>query len=204
VKGSHFEDVTAKAGVGESGWTLAVCAGDFNGDGWMDLAVANDFGRKALYRNNGDGTFTEIAKQAGTLDFSGGMGIAMGDLDGDGLADLYTSNIYSNQRWLGEEKAILQYVRNTVRSEWLFRDFREFWDLYHLVDGNWRAVGRSAGEGNSLFHNNGDGTFRKVRESCTNRAGWGWGVALFDANNDGDLDIFAANGWITGKNKDDL
>ncbi len=204
LQGRGFQDVTAQAGVGDTGWSLAVCAGDFDGDGWTDLAVANDFGRKSLYRNNRNGTFTECAKEAGTLDFSGGMGICMGDLDGDGWADLYTSNIYSNQRWLGEEKALLQYARNTVRSRWIFRDFGEFRDLYQMVNGDWRSVGRMAGEGNSLFRNNHDGTFREQRESCTNRAGWGWGVALFDANNDGRLDIFAANGWITGEKKDDL
>lgn len=203
-KGEGFEDVTAKAGVGDTGWSLAVCAGDFDGDGWPDIAVANDFGRKGLYRNNRDGTFTERAKEAGTLNFSGGMGIAMGDLDGDGLPEIYASNIYSNQRWLGEEKALLQYARNTVRSKWLFRDFGEFRDLYQLTNHDWHSIGKSAGEGNALFHNNGDGTFRQMRESCTNRAGWGWGVALFDANNDGKLDIYAANGWITGKKKDDL
>jgi hypothetical protein len=61
-----------------------------------------------------------------------------------------------------------------------------------------------AGDGNSLFRNNGDGTFRKLTESSTNRAGWGWGVALFDAMNRGNLDIYAANGWISGEKKDDL
>lgn len=204
VNGKAFEDVTEKAGVGDTGWSLAVCSGDLNGDGWPEIGVANDFGRKNLYRNNTDGTFTEIAKEAGTLDFSGGMGIVFGDVDGDGRIDIYTSNIYSNQRWLGERAALMQYVRNTVRSQWLFRDFGEFLDLYRITDGDWQSLGKMAGEGNSLFHNNGDGTFREVRESCTNRAGWGWSVALFDADNDADLDIYAANGWITGKVQDDL
>ena len=202
--GKRFEDVTERAGVGDSGWTLAVCAGDLNDDGWTDLGVANDFGRKGIYLNNGDGTFSEVAKRAGTLDFSGGMGIAFGDLNEDGLLDIYTSNIYSNQRWLGQHQAILHYTRNTVRSRWLYKDFGEFWDLYHLTEGNWREVGQMAGEGNSLFVNLGDGTFREARESHTNRAGWGWSVALFDVDNDADLDIYAANGWITGEEKDDL
>jgi len=204
IEGKRFEDVTEKAGIRETGWGLAVCVGDINGDSWPDIGVANDFGRKHIYRNNGNGTFTECAKELGTLDFSGGMGIAMGDVYGHGLADIYTSNIYSNQRWLGEDQALKHYMRNTLRSKWLLRDFGEFWDLYWLMDGNWRAAGRNAGEGNSLYRNNGDGTFRKMRESCTNRAGWGWGIALFDATNSGNLDIYAANGWISGKNKDDL
>ncbi len=204
VNGERFEDVTEAAGVGGHGWSLAVCRIDLDQDGWHDIGVANDFGRKSLFRNNGDGTFSEIAKQAGTLDFSGGMGIVSGDLDGDLVPDLYTSNIYSNQRWLGEEKAILFYTRNFIRSKWLFEDLGEFIDLYGLVDGDWRSVGRMAGEGNSLFANNGDGTFTERRDSRTNRAGWGWDVSLFDADNDSDLDIYAANGWITGEEKADL
>ncbi len=204
IDGKSFEDVTEKAGVGDIGWSLAVCSGDLNGDGWTDLGVANDFGRKNIYLNKGDGTFSEIAKKAGTLDFSGGMGIAFGDINNDGRVDIYTSNIYSNQRWLGEKAALMQYVRNTVRSKWLFKDFSEFADIYRITDGNWQALGKMAGEGNSMFLNNGDETFREARESCTNRAGWGWAVALFDADNDADLDIYAANGWITGKKQDDL
>ncbi|MFT5466238.1 MAG: hypothetical protein ACI8UO_001336 [Verrucomicrobiales bacterium] len=204
VGGKKFEDVTEKAGVGDTGWSLATCAGDLDGDGWTDIGVANDFGRKSIFHNNGDGTFTEIAKEAGTLDFSGGMGIVFGDLNSDGLIDIYTSNIYSNQRWLGESVALDYYVRNTLRSKWMIKDFGEFWDLYGVTQGDWRALGKMAGEGNSLFLNRGDGTFREARESCTNRAGWGWSVALFDPDNDADTDIYAANGWITGKIPDDL
>lgn len=205
VNGEKFEDVTATAGVGDTGWSLAVCAGDLDGDGWPEIGVANDFGRKSIYHNNGDGTFREIAKEAGTLDFSGGMGIVFGDLNMDGLVDIYTSNIYSNQRWLGESAALDQYVRNTLRSQWLFRDFGEFVDLYSLTGGDWRALGKMAGEGNSLFLNQGaEAPFREARESSTNRAGWGWSVALLDTDNDSDLDIYAANGWITGQIPDDL
>ena len=207
IGGTKFEDVTESAQVGDTGWSLAVACGDIDADGWVDLVVANDFGRKNIYRNRGDGTFHECAKESGTLDFSGGMGIAIGDLDGDERMDLYTSNIYSNQRWLGEEKALLQFSRNLVRSKWLFKDFGEFMDIYAITDGNWRSLGKMAGEGNSLFLNRGEGKdwkFDEARESCTNRAGWGWGVALADVDNDTDLDIYAANGWITGKKADDL
>ena len=207
VGGEKFEDVTESSGVGDTGWTLAVACGDLNGDGWTDIGVANDFGRKNIYRNNGDGTFFECAKEAGTLDFSGGMGIAFADVDGDEQTDIYTSNIYSNQRWLGEYKALLQFSRNLVRSKWIFSDFGEYWDLYSITDGDWKSLGKMAGEGNSLFLNRSEDEnlkFDEARESCTNRAGWGWGVCLADIDNDADLDIYAANGWITGKKVDDL
>jgi hypothetical protein len=207
VGGKKFEDVTEASGTGDAGWSLAVACGDLDGDGWVDLGVANDFGRKTIFRNNGDGTFRECAKEIGTLDFSGGMGIAFADVDGDGRTDIYTSNIYSNQRWLGEDKALLQYSRNLVRSKWFISDFGEYWDLYWITDGDWKSLGKMAGEGNSLFLNRSEDEewkFDEARESCTNRAGWGWGGCLADLDNDTDLDIYAANGWITGQKADDL
>jgi hypothetical protein len=166
--------------------------------------VANDFGRKCLFRNNGDGTFTDVAKEAGVLDFSGGMGLAFGDFNDDGLIDLYTSNINSNQRWFGEDMTVSQYARNVARTKWLILDMPEYKKFYDLVGSDWISIGTTIGEGNSLFENNGNGTFRELKESHTARAGWGWSVAFFDADNDTDLDIYAANGWITNKNKDDL
>jgi hypothetical protein len=68
-------------------------AADFNNDGWIDLYVSNSAGPNALYRNDGDGTFTDIAASAGVLDAEGrGHGVAWGDFDNDGYADLYVAN----------------------------------------------------------------------------------------------------------------
>jgi len=202
--GRLFRDMTEVSGTGDTGWALAVTAADYDRDGYPDIAVANDFGRKCLFRNNGDGTFTDAAKQAGVLDFSGGMGVAFGDFDGDGYLDLYTSNINSNQRWFGEDMTVSQYVRNVARTKWLLLDMPEYRKFYDLVGSDWVQIGTMIGEGNSLFRNNRDGTFTELKESHTNRAGWGWSVAFADFDNDTDLDLYAANGWITNKNKDDL
>jgi hypothetical protein len=202
--GHGFTDVTAASGVGDTGWSMAVASADYNNDGWPDLVVANDFGRKNLYRNNGDGTFTEEAKRAGVLDFSGGMGVTWGDFDDDGHFDLYTSNINSNQRWFGEDQTISQYMRNVFRTRWILKDAGEYWDFYQLVGSKWAEIGTQIGKGNSLFANNHDGTFRELKESHTNRAGWGWSVSFFDMDNDTKLDIYAANGWITNKLTTDL
>src|SRR5207244_6561252 len=86
--GSGFTDVTEASGTGDTGWSLAVASADYDNDGYPDLMVANDFGRKNLYHNNGDGTFSEVAKEAGVLDFSGGMGVTFGDFDDDGYLDI--------------------------------------------------------------------------------------------------------------------
>ncbi|MCA1635113.1 MAG: VCBS repeat-containing protein [Acidobacteria bacterium] len=203
-RGRGFRDVTEESGTGDTGWALAVGAGDYDRDGDPDIAVANDFGRKCLFRNNGDGTFMDAAKEAGVLDFSGGMGLTFGDFDDDGYLDLYTSNINSNQRWFGEDMTVSQYVRNVARTKWLLYDMPEYKKFYDLVGSGWTEIGTMIGEGNSLFRNNRDGTFTELKYSHTNRAGWGWSVAFFDMDNDTDLDIYAANGWITNKNKDDL
>jgi hypothetical protein len=203
-RGQGFRDVTESSGAGDTGWALAVASADYDADGYPDIGVANDFGRKCLFHNNGNGTFTDVAKQAGVLDFSGGMGLTFGDFDDDGLIDLYTSNINSNQRWFGEDMTVSQYVRNVARTRWLILDMFEYKKFYDLVGSDWISIGTTIGEGNSLFKNNGNGTFRELKNSHTARAGWGWSVAFFDADNDSDLDIYAANGWITNKNKDDL
>ncbi|MDJ0834878.1 MAG: VCBS repeat-containing protein [Acidobacteriota bacterium] len=203
-KGQGFKDVTKESGTGDSGWTLAVAAGDYNNDGFTDLVCANDFGRKNLYRNNGDGTFDEVAKDAGTLDFSGGMGVLFADFNDDGLLDLYTSNIKSNTRWFGKDVTLDQYMRNVARTRYVITDMSEYMAIYDLLGTDWRRLGLEVGEGNSLFYNNGDETFRELKDSHTNQAGWGWAVAAFDYDNDTDLDIYAANGWISNKPGTDL
>lgn len=203
-EGKSFDDVTEETGVGDTGWTLAVATGDVNGDGLPDIGVANDFGRKNIYRNNGDGTFDEVSKQLGTLDFSGGMGIVFADFNDDGLEDLYTSNIKSNQRWFGEDQTISQYINNVMRTKWMFIDGLEYVKLYRLKGADWPELGKEVGEGNSLFYNNGDDSFRELKDSHTNQAGWGWSVAAVDFDNDNDLDIYAGNGWISNTPDTDL
>ena len=76
--------------------------------------------------------------------------------------------------------------------------------MYDLIGSDWVELGKIVGEGNSLFQNEGDGTFRELMDSRTNRAGWGWSVAFFDADNDADLDLYAANGWISNDPASDL
>ena len=88
-----FEDVTDKAGIRRTGWASAVCAGDYDNDGGIDLYVTY-FGRNVLYRNRGDGTFDDVTREAGLASegVRWGSGCSFVDLDRDGLLDLFVAN----------------------------------------------------------------------------------------------------------------
>ena len=92
-----FRDVTAESGLNQNNTRYSFCCGwdDYNRDGWPDLYVVNDFGRKNLYRNNGDGTFTDVAQQAGVEDAGAGMSVCWFDYNNDGSRDLYVANMWT-------------------------------------------------------------------------------------------------------------
>ena len=92
-----FRDVTAETGLNKNNTRYSFCCGwsDYNRDGWPDLYVVNDFGRKNLYRNNGDGTFTDVAAQAGVEDVGAGMSVCWFDYDNDGAEDLYVADMWT-------------------------------------------------------------------------------------------------------------
>jgi len=146
--------------IDEEGRGMQAVFWDFDRDGDEDLYVANDVSFNALFRNEGDGTFKDISFATGLDDPRGGMGLAIGDVDGDGDEDLFLTN------WQLEANAL--YLN----------------DLISPFDTKHRR---------SAFH---DGTVR----SGLGPAGIGvtsWGAALFDADNDGDLDLFVANGYTS-------
>jgi len=95
--GGEFIDVTEAVGLNQNNdrFSLAASWCDYNADGWPDLYVANDFGRKNLYRNSG-GRFRDVAAEAGVEDIGAGMSAAWFDYDGDGRPDLYVSNMWSD------------------------------------------------------------------------------------------------------------
>ncbi|HEY1376030.1 MAG TPA: VCBS repeat-containing protein [Gemmataceae bacterium] len=201
----HFTDVTAKAGVRDGGLTLGTAWGDFNKDGYVDLFVSNDFGRNALYRNNGDGTFTDVSKETGALDFGYSMSAFMGDINNDGNLDIYVSKVHSGQRWFGHAPSMHKYLLTSFREGTLSEDVGVYRELYGLIGGQWHTIGEKWIRGNSLLLNDGAGHFRDVGEDANaNPFGWFWSSAMLDYDNDGLQDLFAVNGWITGKTKDDL
>ncbi len=90
---ARFTDVTREAGISLSGWTLDLGHADFDGDGDEDLYVACDFGTDRFLVNNGDGTFADRTKEAIGIDTKKGMNAEWGDYDGDGLLDVFVTNI---------------------------------------------------------------------------------------------------------------
>jgi hypothetical protein len=231
-----FVDVTATAGVAgpASEWSTSTGFFDFDGDGDLDLYVANylnyrltdnpycgyqkpgyrmycsptmfDGTADRLYRNNGNGTFTDISKAAGIANPAGkGLGVVFCDVDGDGRTDIYVAN---------------DQVRNFLyhnNGDGTFRDVA--YGAGVGFDGNGKPqagmgvdCGDIDGDGrpelfvtnfedelNTLYKNNGDGTFADVSAKIGLQSGYGplgFGTKLFDLDNDGDLDIIVTNGHV--------
>ncbi|MDG2123702.1 MAG: VCBS repeat-containing protein, partial [Verrucomicrobiales bacterium] len=185
-----FKDVTEETGVDANNtrFTLAASWDDYDNDGDQDLYIANDFGRNNLYRNNGKGadglvTFTDVAGAAGVEDLGAGMSVGWGDANGDGLMDVYVANMYSSAgHRVTEQAAFMEGVNQKTLA----------------------AFKRHA-RGNSLYVNNGDGTFRDATYPAgVNMGRWAWSSLFADLNNDGRQDLVVANGFISAESEDDL
>jgi VCBS repeat protein len=201
----HFTDVTKEAGINETGLTLGVAWGDYDNDNDLDMYVANDFGRDALLRNNGDGTFSDVSKEANAFDPGYGMSSTWGDIDNDGDLDIYVSDVHSGQRWYGQAATLHKYLVTSVRQGTIFEDFPVYKEIYDHVGADWSTYGDKTVKGNALYLNDGNGKFSDVSEATnTNPFGWFWSSTMFDYDNDGRQDIYAANGWITSKSTQDL
>lgn len=180
-----FEDVTAESGMDQNNHRFSFAAAwcDYDNDGWPDLYVANDFGRKNLYRSNRDGTFTDVAAKAGVEDYGPGMSTCWVDVENDGLQDVYVANM-----WLPEGQRI------TADDHFLSG-----------VDPAVRALYQKHNMGNSLYRNTGSGAFEDVGAAAgTSKCGWSWSCASWDFDHDGWPDIYVANGFVSGPNHLDL
>ena len=193
-----FEDVTEASGLPHPYPAVATGAVffDYDNDGWPDLYVGNEFGYSALYHNNRDGTFTNVARRSGTKNRAATMGVAWGDFDNDGRLDLYAAGMYANSRWA------LVHPDFPAPIPWQFRLLRFFTsEVQRQSDQIFDELTR----GNTLFHNNGDGTFTDVSDRAGVRDGqWGWGTEFLDYNNDGLLDVYVVNGFVSGPVLDDV
>ena len=162
-----FTDVTEKAGVGGHGFGIAAAAGDYDGDGRMDLYVVN-VGKNILYHNNGDGTFTDVTDKAGVGDTGTGIGATWLDVNNDGRLDLYVAN-YLNF----DPDYKLFYNPTSYPGPLAYKPERDV-----------------------LYINNGDGTFTNASESAgiwalePHRT---MSVCPVDFNRDGHVDLYLSN-----------
>ncbi len=180
-----FRDVTAESGLNQNNTRYSFCCGwsDYNGDGWPDLYVVNDFGRKNLYRNNGNGTFTDIAAGAGVEDVGAGMSVSWLDYDNDGREDLYVGDMWT----AAGERISSQAIFKGTSPEAV------------------RALYRKHAMGNSLFHNEGASTFRdETRTAGVGIGRWAWSSDAFDFDHDGFRDIYVTNGMISAPSRPPL
>ncbi len=171
-----FTDVTDKAGVGDIGWGMGVAVGDYNNDGFNDLYVTC-VGPNRLMKNNGNGTFTDVTGAAGVGDPRWSAGAAFMDYDNDGDLDLFVANYVA-------------FDFNNLPDQIKGRPC-----LYKGIPVQCGPRGLP-GDGDTLYRNNGDGTFTDV----TKKAGvsdpngyYGMGVIASDFDEDGWVDIFVAN-----------
>ena len=180
-----FRDVTRETGLDKNNTRFSFCCGwaDFDGDGWPDLYVVNDFGRKNLYKNNGDGTFTDVAKEAGVEDVGAGMSVSWLDFDRDGRQDLYVADMWTAA---GLRVSMLEEFQKNASEEV-------------------RGLYRRHAMGNCLYRNRGGGKFENEgQRSGTLMGRWAWSSDPWDFNHDGLPDLYIANGMISGPLREDL
>jgi enediyne biosynthesis protein E4 len=164
-----FADVSGQAGVGDRGYGMGVCAGDYDNDGHTDLYVTN-FGPNVLYHNSGDGTFEDVTAHAGVGDARVGSSAAFADWDADGDLDLYVGN----------------YAKFSVETNK---------DCFQGETQVYCDPAQYDGDSGVFYRNHGDGTFADVTRQVGGytEAGRQLGVVFGDYDNDGDVDLYVAN-----------
>jgi len=244
----EFVDVTKEAGIqfkyhtGASGRLYFVeimgSGGgffDYNNDGYLDIYLVNGAdlpGMKSevpptnkLYRNNGDGTFTDVTLEAGVGDTTYGMGCVAGDYDNDGDEDLYVTNFGANKLYRNNgdgtftDVTLEAGVGDTLWSyAAIFFDYDNDGDLdlfsenyldysiakdkkcYVLTFRDYCSPFEYDGQPNNLYRNNGDGTFTNVTKEAGlyTLKGKGMGAIAVDFDNDGDIDLYVTNDRVPG------
>ncbi len=218
-KDGTFSDVARSAGVNDDGTGIGIVWGDYNNDGFLDLYLVNDVdagygARNILYKNNGDGTFTDVADPAGLSSHGYGLCAAWADYNNDGLLDLYiTNNAHSifcygqsNKLYKNKGDGTFEDVTetagvgekgNSTGLAWCDYDGDGDQDFFVV---NFASPFLDSPEDNPsvLYQNNDDGTFTIISSSAgIEHSDGGHGAAWGDYDNDGDMDLYIANNSTT-------
>lgn len=177
--GGHFTDISEEAGIlgNSSNYGLGIGVTDFNGDGWPDIYVSNDYVEKdQVYINNQNGTFSERGGDFFDHYSHFSMGLDIADVNSDGLPDVFTSDMLPEDN----ERQKLLYGPN------------QYDKLQIMVQGGFGYQFMR----NMLHLNNGDGTFSEIGQLAgVSNTDWTWAPLLADFDNDGFNDLFASNGY---------
>jgi len=226
-----FVEVTDRAGVRRRTNALSATAFDFDRDGDVDIFIGGYFpekdffdppdtrvlfeswetarngARKYLFRNDGAGKFAEVANEAGFQDAGWAMAVGHGDINNDGWHDIYIANDFGPDTVLKNDKGhfvdITSKAIGVDTKKGMNADFGDFDNDGQIDVYITNMTEPYLSECNMLWRNNGDETFSDVSmemHACDTR--WGWGAKFIDVNNDGLLDIYAANGFISAGNRD--
>ena len=169
-----FVDATDEANLGDTGWGMGCAVADYDNDGDLDIYITN-YGRNALYANQGDGTFADVTEYAQVGDERFSTGCAFLDYDSDGYLDLYVANYVDFKHFL----------QTTPNRSYIWKGLR-----VHFGPRGMK------GSGDTLYRNQGDGTFADVTVAARvvdQDKLYGMGVIGGDYDRDGDVDIYVAN-----------
>lgn len=223
----QFRDVTKAAGLDGYLNAIKAIAFDYDKDGYVDLFIgsyfqpldifhpatprffpesfenANNGGGVTVFHNNGNGTFTNVTSRVGVITTGWTLDLGHGDANNDGYDDLYVANDFGTDRFFLNNgdgtftdktaTAIGFDTKKGMNVDWGDFDNDGFLDIYVT-----NITNEYMREGNFLWRNNGNLTFTDVsRETGTYETGWGWAGKFFDYDNDGWLDLYVMNGWVS-------
>jgi hypothetical protein len=196
-----FTEVTEKAGLRGLGWAADATVFDYDGDGWLDVLITNMFGRAQLYRNNGNGTFTDVTLKVLGKTSWGGLGARAFDFNNDGRLDLLIVDMHSDM-WLlpgvpadpgdfppGTFTRKFSHVMGFAYEQ--EQEAREKEKILAVVS---RLKYNEVLFGNTLFKKVGGNKFEEVSDKAGMETWWPWGIATGDFDNDGFEDVFLPSG----------
>lgn len=227
-----FTDVTDIAGVGDSKWSVSAAFGDYNLDGYLDLYVVNYLeydtntahpcslegvhiycgpheypgASDTLYRNNGDGTFTDVTKNAGVYNTGKGLGVIFTDYNNDMLPDIFVAND-AVEDFLYHNNGDGTFTDVAIAAGIAYNSEGRATASMGIANGDYDNDGTQdlfitnfSLEVNSLFKNEGNGVFTMTTFDAglaeNSFSQLGFGTQFLDADNDGFLDLFVANGHV--------
>ncbi|HMC67111.1 MAG TPA: CRTAC1 family protein [Gemmataceae bacterium] len=190
-----FTEVTEKAGLKGLGWGGDAAVFDYDGDGYLDVLITNMFGPSQLYRNNGNGTFTDVTKDTIHLSSWGTTGAKAFDFNNDGKLDLYLVDMHSDM-WIppSESPNVVVENRKFKSTKGPSFDRNIFARDREEAAGPFQIRYAQVLFGNTFFKNLGKGSFEEISDKAGMETFWPWGIATGDFDNDGFEDVFIPSG----------